>query len=125
MDGTMPRRPMLDLAPAAASHICMTQCKAMCCRGPILLQLTRDEVPSFREHAARLGVEAEVAQSPNGGGWVRFSDHPGEHCPMLDDATSSCRIYDDRPQRCRDFPQRPTPGCAISGWEAGVDVGGC
>lgn len=102
------------LTPQAASHICMQECKAMCCRGALVLRLTKDEVADFRAHASRLGVELVVVEAADGGGWVRFAEHRGEHCPMLDDATSACRIYDDRPQRCRDFPEKPTPGCAIS-----------
>ena len=104
------------LTAPAATDICMSQCKAMCCRGALILQLTPDEVDGFKGQASKLGVEAQVAESPDGGGWVRFADHPGEHCPMLDDATSACRIYKDRPRRCRDFPEKVIPGCAISGW---------
>lgn len=103
------------LTPEAASQVCMKQCQAMCCRGPLVLRLATDEVPEFRGRAGALGVDMVVTQAPDGGGWVRFSDHPGQHCPMLDDATSVCLIYKDRPQRCRDFPERSTPGCAISG----------
>ena len=102
------------LSAEAASLICMNQCKAMCCRGPLILRLTEDEVGNFQQHSLRLGVEVHMTRSATADGWVRFSDHPGEHCPMLDDATSACRIYDDRPQRCRDFPERLIPGCAIS-----------
>jgi Fe-S-cluster containining protein len=107
---------MTGLTPTAASNICINQCKAMCCRGPIILQLTREEARDFKGHATRLGVDAQIDEAPGGGGWVRFSEHPGQRCPMLDDATSVCLIYEDRPQRCRDFPGKPTPGCAISGW---------
>ena len=105
----------IGLTPEAASHICMNQCRAMCCRGPLILRLSGDEVSAFKRHADSLQVGLIVIQAPDGGGWVRFTDHDGERCPMLDDATSACRIYEDRPQRCRDFPERPTPGCAISG----------
>ena len=98
-----------------ASRICMNQCKAMCCRGPFILRLTRDEASVFKERAAALGVDLVVTQARDGGGWVRFSDHAGEHCPMLDGVTSVCRIYKERPRRCRQFPERATPGCAISG----------
>ena len=110
------RHTMADLTPTAASDICMNQCKAMCCRGPLILRLGQDEVPDFEAHGIRLGVEVQITQSSDGGGWLRFLDHPGEHCPMLDDATSACQIYQHRPNHCRDFPHRPTPGCAISGW---------
>lgn len=103
------------LSAEAASHICMNQCKAMCCRGSLVLRLTSGEVPAFKGHAATLGIVVLMTQTSDGGGWVRFSEHPGEHCPMLDDSSSTCRIYEDRPQRCRDFPQILTPGCAISG----------
>ena len=108
--------PMANLTTEAASDICMNRCKAMCCRGPLVLRLGQDEVRDFEGHAVRLGVAVRITQTTDGGGWLRFLDHPGEHCPMLDDATSACLIYQHRPKRCREFPQRPTPGCAISGW---------
>ena len=102
------------LTPEDASRICMDRCKAACCRGSLILTLKGEEVAAFRGKAVALGVDVVITEGP-GGGWVRFTDHPGEHCPMLDDATSACRIYSDRPQGCRDFPQKLTPGCAISG----------
>lgn len=111
----MPPHLIAGLTPEAASHICMHQCRAMCCRGPLILRLTSQEVRAFKGHAAALGVALQITQAPDGAGRVRFSDHAGERCPMLDDTTSACRIYKDRPQRCRDFPERPTLGCAISG----------
>ena len=112
----MPPNILPGLPPEEASRICMEQCRAQCCRGPLILELTKDEAPSFCGHAARMGVEARVSARPDGSGWVRFSDYPGERCPMLDPDTNGCRIYRERPQRCRVFPERPTPGCAISGY---------
>ena len=103
------------LSLASASDICMNQCRAKCCRGPLILSLSQDEVRVFQAQATELGVEAQVRPSADGGGWIRFSDHSGERCPMLDPDTFACRIYDRRPQRCRSFPERFTPGCAISG----------
>ncbi len=103
------------LTPAAATRICMNQCRAQCCRGAWILRLTPAEVPAFQDQAEELGVEALVRPAADGGGWIRFSEHPGERCPMLDPATFACRIYDSRPQRCQSFPERMTPGCAISG----------
>ena len=103
------------LSVEAASLICMDQCKAMCCRGSLVLLLASSEVDAFTEHASVLGVDLLMTRTPDGGGWVRFSEHEGEHCPMLDSSTSTCRIYEDRPQRCREFPVELTPGCAISG----------
>ena len=111
----MPPHLTPGLTPEAASHICMHQCRAMCCRGPLILRLTAQEAMAIKEQAAALGVALQMSQAPDGGGWVRFSEHAGERCPMLDATTFACRIYKDRPQRCRDFPERPTPGCAISG----------
>ena len=105
---------MVDLTPEAASDICMNQCRAMCCRGPLILRLSGDESSRFEEQAMALGLTVKVDAAPGGGGWVKFAEHTGERCPMLDDTTSACRIYQDRPQRCRIFPERPTPGCAIS-----------
>ena len=103
------------LTTEAASQICMNQCKAMCCRGSLVLQLTSSEVTAFKSHSAILGVDALITPTSDGGGQVRFAEHPGEHCPMLDESTFACRVYEDRPQRCRDFPQTLIPGCAISG----------
>ena len=111
----MPHYLVPGLTPEAATDICMNQCRAMCCRGPYILRLSTAEIPAFKAHAVSLGVALTVQPTADGGGWVRFSDHPGQHCPMLDDATSACRIYESRPQRCREFPERLTPGCAISG----------
>ncbi len=106
-------RPGLSLA--AASQICMNQCRAKCCRGAWILSLSQPEAQVFRAKAEELGVEALVRPAEEGGGWIRFSDHPGERCPMLDPTTFACRIYESRPQRCQSFPERMTPGCAISG----------
>ncbi len=103
------------LDPAAASQICMNQCRAKCCRGAWILSLGQAETQVFQAKAEELGVEALVRPAADGGGWIRFSEHPGERCPMLDPATFACRIYESRPQRCRSFPERMTPGCAISG----------
>ena len=112
---------MIKLTPAIASDICMNQCRAGCCRGPIVLEITANEVARFEDQARRLGVHRQIHRSPEGGGWVRFADYPGERCPMLDAETFACRIYQDRPQRCRDFPQKLVPGCAISGWVEGME----
>jgi Fe-S-cluster containining protein len=98
-----------------ASRICMGQCQAQCCRGPLVLELSKEEVKVMEGLAAALGITAEISQAPGGGGWIRFADHVGEHCPFLDSVTSACRIYANRPRRCRRFPEGPTPGCAISG----------
>ena len=112
---------MVDLTPETATDICMNQCRGMCCRGPLILRLIGDEPAMFEEKAAALGLAVKVDAAPDGGAWVKFAEHPGERCPMLEDATSACRIYEDRPQRCRSFPERPTPGCAISGWDETAD----
>src|SRR5581483_1721984 len=111
----MPAPLVPGLSPAAASRICMDQCRAMCCRGALILSLAAEEIAPFEDQAAALGVPLYLRPAPNGDAWVRFPDHPGERCPMLDPATFACRIYAARPQRCRAFPERPTPGCAISG----------
>ena len=105
------------LTPESASLICRHECRAQCCRGPLCLHLTAAEVLSFKAHAAALGLELKLREAADGSGSVVFLEHAGEHCPMLDGATSVCRIYADRPQRCRDFPEKPRAGCAISGAE--------
>ncbi len=107
---------MLDLTPAEASRICMDECRAMCCRGPIILRLQPDEVGAFYRAADRLDGTVTISRTDDGGGNVLFLDQPGEACPMLDRKTSACRIYDERPRVCREFPRKPEPGCAISGW---------
>ncbi|MBI2856286.1 MAG: YkgJ family cysteine cluster protein [Chloroflexi bacterium] len=111
----MPHYLAPGLTPEAATDICMNQCRAMCCRTPYILRLSASEMVAFKARAISLGVPLTIEPTADGVGWVRFSVHPGEHCPMLDDATSACRIYGDRPQRCREFPESLTPGCAISG----------
>jgi Fe-S-cluster containining protein len=103
------------LTAEAASQICMNQCKAQCCKGPLLLRLSDEEVSVLENLAENLEVDIVTTRAPHGGRWLRFSDHAGERCPFLDKTTSACRIYHNRPQRCREFPERPTPGCAISG----------
>ena len=107
---------MLNLTPADASRICMDECRAMCCRGPLILRLHPDEIAGFNREAARLDVSADITPAADGGGNLLFLDHPGECCPMLDQATFACRIYDRRPRVCREFPRKPEPGCAISEW---------
>ena len=98
-----------------ASRICMERCRAMCCRGPLILELAAEEAEDFRSRADALGMEVDFLALSQGRAGVRFSDYPGECCPMLDRDTFACRIYRDRPERCRRFPERLTPGCAISG----------
>ena len=77
--------------------------------------MTPEEAAPFQKRALDLGIALDIELRPGGAGWVRFADHPGERCPMLDDDTSACRIYEQRPQRCRDFPETQIPGCIISG----------
>ncbi len=101
--------------PSQASRICMEKCRAMCCRGPLVLELAATEVDDFLKQAERLQLVVRVQRSSSGGGWLKFSEYAGECCPMLDTKTFGCRIYENRPQRCRVFPTRPTPGCLISG----------
>jgi Fe-S-cluster containining protein len=103
------------LSPREASHICMNLCQAMCCRGPLVLELAANEVENLITQSRRLQVHIQVNVGADGKGWLKFADHPGEMCPMLDAKTFACRIYDSRPRRCREFPTRRTPGCAISG----------
>ena len=103
------------LTAEAASRICMEQCRAKCCQGPLVLELKEHEVLPFREHATAIGVTAVVRWTSDGRAWVRFDDHPGWRCPMLDPTSNACRIYENRPGRCRDFPDQLTAGCAISG----------
>jgi Fe-S-cluster containining protein len=111
----MPLHLAVGLTPEAASQICMHQCRAQCCRGPLYLLLSAPEVRTFKARAVEIGVALKLREAADGTGSVVFLEHAGEHCPMLDDATSVCRIYEDRPERCREFPEKPRMGCAISG----------
>ena len=106
-------RPGLDIEQASA--ICMNKCRAMCCRGPLVLELEPEEVSDFARLGKALGIELQVSKGSEGRGWVKFANHPGLRCPMLDPKTFQCRIYEERPNRCRQFPEKPTPGCLISG----------
>lgn len=106
---------MTNLDPIVASRICREQCRARCCRGPQYLRLSAAEVVAFEAHGRSLGVAVIIERNPDGSGALGYLEHPGEHCPMLDDASSTCRIYAQRPERCRAFPEGPRPGCAISG----------
>ena len=103
-----------DLTPEAASDICMNQCRAGCCRGPLILRLSKEEAATLKQEADRLGIDLRPALPGNAGAWLKFAEYPGERCPMLDPITFACRIYADRPQRCREFPEHLTPGCALS-----------
>lgn len=106
-------RPGLDLEEASA--ICTNECRAMCCRGPLVLELVPEETSTFAIQAEALGIDLQLSTGARGEGWVKFAEHPGQRCPMLDPETFRCRIYDRRPDRCRRFPEKPTPGCQISG----------
>ena len=110
----MPKNGRPDPTPGSHSDICMNQCRAMCCRGPWVLTLSKEEVTVLEVYADDFGVKLVVGEAADGGGLVRFSDHSGDRCPMLDPSSFACRIYEERPQRCRDFPERQIPGCAIS-----------
>ena len=102
------------LALRQANAICMDQCRGQCCRGPLILHLGKNEVAEFKEMGAYLGIETNISVSRYGDAWVKFSEHIGDHFPMLDPDTSQCLSYDKRPARCRTFPEKPTPGCPIS-----------
>ena len=111
----MPPHLLPGLSPKEASRICMESCRAMCCRGPLLLELDSAEILLFQREAIRLGIKVEVQEGQGAGGWLKFADHDGDRCPMLDPTSWGCRIYETRPRRCREFPEQLTPGCAISG----------
>ena len=80
-----------------------------------MLELGSGEISAFAKQAEALGIDLQMSTGTKGEGWVKFADHPGQRCPMLDPETFQCRIYDRRPNRCRQFPEKPTPGCQISG----------
>ena len=72
----MPPYLMPGLTPETASDICMDQCRAMCCRGPLILTLTQAEALIFERNSVALGVALKLSKSPDNGGWVKFADLP-------------------------------------------------
>jgi len=96
------------------NQICINECGGMCCRGPLVLQLTSVEHKFLKGVAQKLQVPVFSSTTVDGRYILKFSDHPGLHCPMLDSETSVCKIYEDRPKVCREFPLKFTPGCLIS-----------
>ena len=62
---------LLNLTPEEASRICMDQCRAMCCRGPLILRLEPDEVAAFHCEAVHLGTTADI--SPAAAGAIRWA----------------------------------------------------
>lgn len=107
----MYRKPGLTVL--EAQRLCRDVCGALCCQGPQVLVLSADEAIAMRAHASRLEVPLVLRARDDGGASLRFPDHDGDRCPMLDD-DEACRIYDARPARCRAFPEGPRPGCVIS-----------
>ena len=101
--------------PGEVSNICINQCKAMCCRGPIVLTLSNDEFEEFERNSGKLNLDLKPIHKNDGTIVIKFLDQMGGHCPMLDPDTSMCMIYQNRPNVCRDFPTKYTPGCPISG----------
>ena len=75
---------MLNLTPEEASRICMDECRAMCCRGPLILRLEPDEVAVFHREAVHLGTTADISprvsirrRTPEGPeGWMPKSGPP-------------------------------------------------
>jgi Fe-S-cluster containining protein len=108
-DPTQERRP-----DAASTELCMGRCHAACCQGPAYLLLAAGEVSDFAAQGQRLGVPVRLRATAAGGAQVRFLEHPGDRCPMLDPTTFACRIYEARPGRCRAFPEARRPGCLLS-----------
>ena len=96
------------------NKICINKCKAMCCRGPLVLQLTVVEHKFLKNIGKQLQLPVVSSATIDGDYILKFLDHPGFHCAMLDSETSMCRIYEDRPKVCREFPLKVTPGCLIS-----------
>ena len=97
----------------AASSICIERCGAQCCQGPLILCLSEEERLVFKNKSDNMGTSLKI--TPFGESWiVKFEDHQGDCCPMLDLETKKCRIYEDRPRQCQAFPSGPIEGCEIS-----------
>lgn len=101
--------------PGEVTNICINQCKAMCCRGPFILSLANYEFKEFERYSKELDRDLKPIYKDDGTVGIRFLDHIGGNCPMLNSDTSTCGIYQNRPKVCRDFPTKYTPGCLISG----------
>jgi Fe-S-cluster containining protein len=101
------------LTEQSASLICRHECLAQCCKGPLILSLTSKEKQLFISKANDNHKSIHITDQKSGG-WLKFEDHDGHCCPMLDLVTNKCLIYDERPHRCRKFPEKPVEGCAIS-----------
>ena len=87
----------------------MEQCRGQCCRGALILRLGKNEVAEFKEMGAHLGIETNISVSRYGDAWVKFSEHIGDHCPMLDPETSRCLIYDIVPPDAKRSLKNPLP----------------
>ena len=97
----------------AASSICIERCRAQCCQGPLILCLSEEEKLIFQQSAD--GMSTPLKMTLVGQSWLlKFQDHQGDRCPMLDAETMKCLIYEHRPQQCQVFPAEPIEGCAIS-----------
>ena len=77
---------MLNFTPEEASRICMDQCRAMCCRGPLILRLEPEEVAVFHREAVHLGTTADIFARCRR---RRQSAVPGPSGGVLPDAGSS------------------------------------
>ena len=97
----------------AANYICIERCRAQCCQGPLILILSKKEKLIFTRTASDLGISLNMT-SFGRSYLIKFEDHQGSRCPMLDSGTMKCMIYEDRPRQCRAFPVRPIKGCEIS-----------
>ena len=52
--------------PGEVSNICISQCKAMCCRGPLILSLTNDEFVEFERYSGKLDLDIKPIQRDDG-----------------------------------------------------------
>jgi len=97
----------------AASSICIERCRAQCCQGPLILCLSEEEKLIFQQKADGMGTPLKITLL--GQSWIlKFQDHQGDRCPMLDSETMKCLIYEDRPSQCHEFPSGRIHGCEIS-----------
>ncbi len=97
----------------AASSICIERCGAQCCQGPLILKLSGEEKLIFQHKADHTRIPLKMTLLDKS--WlVKFQDHQGARCPMLDSESKKCLIYEDRPRQCRTFPSHPIEGCEIS-----------
>lgn len=107
-----------DMTPEELGNVCSKQCKAKCCRAPMIMSLTEKETATLRTLARSLKVDVVINQVP---GERRYTleqrDQTDEKCPFLT-KDNLCAIHDQRPNSCLTWPGfEKQQNCLLSGWK--------